>query len=125
MRKSGTEELNLVFLRAANMQESVLSLVKVILQFQADPRNSLNNQQPKNLVVLPDPTGAPIQIPFQGTLQPTVVLILSNKTKKTSKKTQLQRLANPKTKSNIPTSSPFTQFPTPIKGGAKQKKKES
>ena len=43
--------------------------------------------------------------------------------KKTSKITQLQRLANPKTKSNIPTSSPFTQFPTPIKGGAKQKKK--
>ena len=86
MRKSGTEELNLVFLRAANLQESVLSLVKVILQFQADPRNSLNNQQPKNLVVLPEPKGAPIQIPFQGTLQPTVVLILSNKTKKHPKK---------------------------------------
>ena len=42
---------------------------------------------------------------------------------KTSKKTLLQRLANPKCISKIPTASPFTEFPTPVKGGPKEKKK--
>ena len=43
--------------------------------------------------------------------------------KKTSKKTLLQRLANPKGITKIPTASPFTEFPTPKKGGEKAKKK--
>ena len=45
----------------------------------------------------------------------------------TGRKTQLQKLASPKAnkhgKSQIPTSSPFTEFSTPVKAGVKQKKK--
>ena len=122
--KIKNRRIQLVVLRAANQQENVLCQVKVILQFLADPTRSLNNQQAINLVVLSGQQGSPVQsIPFQGNLQPTVVLILSIPKKKQSKQTQMQRLANPKSKSNMPTSSPFTKFPTSMKGGEKQKRK--